>query len=118
MKPSLQTFMSPGDTRTVPRRLYKADVNPDSDYRQWATLKHSTVDRCNSDTQLQLYNTDSVTCEPQQEQTQTAPAEEITLEKGRENSDLVQPSSDIQNNSYKQNAEQDSSPQCELSLST
>ena len=72
MKPSLQTFMSPGDTRTVPRRLYKADVNPDSDYRQWTTLKQSAVDRCTSDTQLQLCNVDAdVTSEPQEEQTQT-----------------------------------------------
>ena len=84
--------MSPGDTRTVPRRLYKADVNPDSDYRQWATLKQSTVDRCTSDTQLQLRNVDAGTCESQQEQTQT---KETTEDDAKENS--VQSSREIEN---------------------
>ena len=101
MKPSLQTFMSPGDTRTVPRRLYKADVNSDSDYRQWATLKQSAVDRCTSDTQLQLHNveSDSITCESQQGETQTAVAEELTQdeEERKQSPVLVMPEQEIQN---------------------
>ena len=114
MKPSLQTFMSPGDTRTVPRRLYKADVNPDSDYRQWATLKHSAVDRCTSDTQLQLYNvdTDDVTCDSQQEQIQTAVVEETPQEeKEEQNSDMIQPIQETNNSSCKQNSEEEYPPE-------
>lgn len=92
MKPSLQTFMSPGDTRTVPRRLYKADANPSSDYRQWSTLKHSAVDRCTSDTQLQLQNVepDDEICEPQEEQTDTV-AEDFRDGQEDQSSDSMQP---------------------------
>ncbi|CAE1310930.1 PCDHGA [Acanthosepion pharaonis] len=92
MKPSLQTFMSPGDTRTVPRRLYKADANPSSDYRQWSTLKHSAVDRCTSDTQLQLHNVDAddEICEPQEEQTDTV-AEDFREGQEDQSSDSMQP---------------------------
>ena len=110
MKPSLQTFMSPGDTRTVPRRLYKEDVNSDSDYRQWATLKHSAVDRCTSDIQLQLHNveSDSITCELQQEQTET---EQLTDKQEDQSSDLVQPMQEtqipVQNSSHTENVEQE-----------
>ena len=113
MKPSLQTFMSPGDTRTVPRRLYKADVNPDSDYRQWATLKQSTVDRCTSDTQLQLcnVNADGVTCESQQEQSQT---KETTEDDAKEIS--VQSSREIENLENTENFQQLSPPHTPTSI--
>ena len=111
MKPSLQTFMCPGDTRTVPRRLYKADVNPDSDYRQWATLKQGTVDRCTSDTQLQLRNVDGVTCESQQEQTQTI---ETTEDDAKENS--VQSSREIENLENTENFQQLSPPHTPTSI--
>ena len=124
MKPSLQTFMSPGDTRTVPRRMYKADVNPDSDYRQWATLKHSAVDRCTSDTQLQLHNveSDSVTCEPQEQQAQTVvEVVENTEKEEREQSfNLVQSTQRTQtlgeNSSHVQNVEQESLPESPRSI--
>lgn len=49
MRPSLKTFMSPGNTRTVPRCLYPANLQPVANYRQWATLKPNTIDRCSSD---------------------------------------------------------------------
>ena len=115
MKPSLQTFMSPGDTRTVPRRLYKADVNPDSDYRQWTTLKQSAVDRCTSDTQLQLHNVnpDDITCESPQELTQTtlAATEELKQEEGEQESLLVQAIQETQNSSYTQNVDHHSLPE-------
>ena len=110
MKPSLQTFMSPGDTRTVPRRLYKEDANPDSDYRQWATLKHNTVDRYTSDTQLQLHNVDadSITCESQQEQTQIIATEELTHENKEEQSSVsVLPIQESESYIHLQNDEQD-----------
>ena len=109
--------MSPGDTKTVPRRLYKADVNPDSDYRQWATLKQSTVDRCTSDTQLQLHNEDAngVTCEPQREE-QTAVAEEPSQEVGEDNLELMQPIQGAQNSFQTQNVDQDPPPESPQSI--
>ena len=116
MKPSLQTFMSPGDTRTVPRRLYKADVNPDSDYRQWATLKQSTVDRCTSDTQLQLHNveSDNETCKEEDQRAATAGEDVFTQKK--EELDLVQQMQDIQNPLYKQNIEEECPPDSPKSI--
>lgn len=78
-----------------------------TDYRQWSTLKNSAVDRCTSDTQLQLHHVDadSVTCEAQQEQIHTAISQE---EKGEQNSELMQPIQEAQNSFHSQNVEEDS----------
>ena len=123
MKPSLQTFMSPGDTRTVPRRLYKTDVNPNSDYRQWSTLKHSAEDKCAPDTQLQLHNIEpeNATCELQQELTETAAVvAENMKEEEREVLNLVQPTQktqiSVENTSCAQNVEQETLPESPRSI--
>ena len=58
--------------------LHKTSINPDSNYRLRAILKHSVIHRCTSDTQLLLHNAelDWVTYEHQPEEIKIVETEE------------------------------------------